>query len=390
MDKVSGSSSFAIGENQMVLSRRDDCTSMPWVDFQVGERVTITFETNDSRWGDVMYAVGGKNLISNGTISTSGIDSGTSAVARSAVGVKSNGSVVIYEVDGAQSSYSKGLTASQLASELTSLGCVSAVALDGGGSSAMTIKNPSADQAATVTRPSDGSERKCSTYIFLINNASADGIPTYLHLEPSSRYVLPGGSVAFTTTTLDGGFKKVTPTDEITYTASAGSVDAGKYTAPTATGNVKITGTSGSASGSMDLYVTDEPTSMALLKDGKAVSSLSMKSGDTAQINAVVYRNGVSIASSNEQMVWSVSGDIGTVSKSGLFTAAKSGTGTIHVSCHGVSKSIAVSVGMGEPQELTVIADFEEEQPLTVRTLPFRVPPRSAMYPAVQARFRQR
>lgn len=365
VDKVSGSSSFAIGENQMVLSRRDDCTSMPWVDFQVGERVTITFETNDSRWGDVVYAVGGKNLISNGTISTSGIDSGTSAVARSAVGVKSNGSVVIYEVDGAQSSYSKGLTASQLASELTSLGCVSAVALDGGGSSAMTIKNPSADQAATVTRPSDGSERKCSTYIFLINNASADGIPTHLHLEPSSRYVLPGGSVAFTTTTLDGGFKKVTPTDEITYTASAGSVDAGKYTAPTATGNVKITGTSGSASGSMDLYVTDEPTSMALLKDGKAVSSLSMKSGDTAQINAVVYRNGVSIASSNEQMVWSVSGDIGTVSKSGLFTAAKSGTGTIHVSCHGVSKSIAVSVGMGEPQELTVIADFEEEQPLS-------------------------
>ena len=43
VDKVSGSDSFAIGENQMVLSRRDDCTSMPWIDFQIGERITITF-----------------------------------------------------------------------------------------------------------------------------------------------------------------------------------------------------------------------------------------------------------------------------------------------------------------------------------------------------------
>lgn len=365
VDKISGSSSFEIGENQMVLSRRDDCTSMPWVDFQIGERITITFETNDSRWGDVQYAVGGKKLISNGVVTTSGIDSSTSATARSAVGVKSNGSVVIYEVDGLQSSYSKGLTAKQLADELASLGCVSAVALDGGGSSAMTIKNPSADRAATVTRPSDGSERKCSTFIFLVNHASADGIPAYLHLEPVNRYVLPGGTVSFTTTTLDGAFKKTSPSDEIVYTASAGSVEAGKYTAPTTAGTVTVSASSGSAAGSMQLYVTDEPTSMALLKDGNAVSSLSMKAGDTAQINAVVYRNGVSIASVNEQMVWSVSGDIGTISKSGFFTATKSGTGTIQVSCHGISKSISVSVGLGDPQDLTVIADFEKEQPLS-------------------------
>ena len=107
---------------------------MPWVDFQIGERITITFETNDPRWGDVQYAVGGKTLITNGTVTISGIDSGTSLAARSAVGIRNDGKVVLYEVDGAQSSYSRGLTAKQLASELTSLGCVSAVALDGGGS----------------------------------------------------------------------------------------------------------------------------------------------------------------------------------------------------------------------------------------------------------------
>ncbi len=412
VDKVSGSSSFEIGENQMVLSRRDDCTSMPWIDFQIGERVTIDFQTSDPRWGEVQYAVGGKTLISNGSVTTNGIDSASSLTARSAVGVKSNGTVVLYEVDGKQSSYSKGLTAKQLADELTSLGCVSALALDGGGSSAMTIQNPASGTVSTVTRPADGSERKCSTYIFLVNNASSDGVPASIHLEPVSRYVLPGGSVKFSATVLDGAFHKTTASDEILYTASAGSVQNGTYTAPTVPGSVTVSASSGAAAGSMDLYVTNEPTSMALLKNGTAVSSLSMKAGDTTQIDAVVYRNGVSIASVNPQMVWSVSGGIGTISNSGLFTAAKSGTGTINVSCYGVSKSISVSVvnpqmvwsvsggigtisnsglftaaksgtgtinvscygvsksisvsvGMGEPQELTVIADFEDGQPLS-------------------------
>lgn len=364
VDKVSGSSSFPIGPNQMVLSRRDDCTTMPWVDFQVGERVTINFATNDPRWGEVVYGVGGKKLITNGAVTTTGIDSGSSAVARSAVGVKSNGAVVLYEIDGLQAEYSKGLTAKQLADELTALGCVSAVALDGGGSSALTIKNPTASKAATVTRPSDGGERKCSTFIFLVSTASADGVPAYLHLEPTSRYVLPGGTVSFTTTALDGSFKKTALDGEVQYTASAGNVTSGQYTAPATAGAVQVSASANYAVGNMDLFVTNEPTAMTLLKDGKAVSSLAMQAGDIAQIDAVVYRNGIVVASSNPQMVWSVSGEIGTISKSGVFTAAKSGTGRITASCYGVSRSVSVSVGLGQPQELLKIADFEGEQPL--------------------------
>ena len=375
VDKVSGSDSFAIGENQMVLSRRDDCTSMPWVDFQIGERITITFETDDPRWSEVQYAVGGKTLITDGTVTTSGIDSGTSLAARSAVGVRSDGQVVLYEVDGAQSSYSRGMTAAQLASELTALGCVNAVALDGGGSSALSVKNPSEDAAQTVTRPSDGSERRCSTFIVLLNNAPADGVPTYLHLEPSSHYILPGGTVEFSTTTLDSGFHKTTAASDVQYTATAGTVSAGQYTAPLTTGAVQVTATAGSATGSMDLYVTDEPTSMSVLKDGSAVSSLSLQTGTDTQLNGVVYRNGISIASSNGQMVWSVTGNIGTISDTGVFTATQAGTGTINVSCYGLSKSIAVTVtgqtvtpdppSLDEAQELQVIADFESEQPLS-------------------------
>ena len=98
------------------------------------------------------------------------------------------------------------------------------------------------------------------------------------------------------------------------------------------------------------------------------MSSLSLQNGQTAQIDATVYRNAIPIASANTQMVWSVTGGIGTISKSGLFTATHAGTGTIQVSCYGMSKSIAVTVsGMGELQDITTIADFESSQPLTAQ-----------------------
>lgn len=366
VDKVSGSESFPIKDNQMILTRRDDNTTMPWIDYQIGEKITITFNTNNPKWGEVMYAVGGKKLITDGVVTTSGIDSATSLAARSAAGVKSDGTVVLYEVDGAQSSYSKGLTAKQLASELKQLGCISAVCLDGGGSSAMTIKNPKNDKSTTITSPSDGSERKCSTYIFLINNAVSDGIAKNIHLEPETHYVLLGGKVPFTTTVLDGAFKKTSTDEQITYTASAGWVDDGVYHAPVQSGTVTITASTPSgASGSMQIYVTDEPTSMSLYKDGKAVSSVSTKVGESIQIDAVTYRNAIKVATSNDQITWSVSNNLGTISN-GLFTPTNAGTGTITASRYGVTKTISVSVGMGEAQKLQVIADFENEaQPFT-------------------------
>ena len=366
VDKVSGNYSFPIADNQMILTRRDDCEAMPWIDYQIGERITISFNTNDSRWTDVVYAVGGKKLITDGVATTSGIDSGSSLAARSAAGIKADGTVVLYEVDGAQSGYSKGLTAKQLVSELQQLGCVSAVCLDGGGSSAMTVKKPINDKSTTVTSPSDGSERKCSTYIFLINNAVSDGIPKNIHLEPESHYMLLGGRMPFTTTVLDSAFKKTVTDEQITYETSAGWVDNGVYHAPSEAGTVTITASTPSgATGSMQIYVTDEPTAMGLLFNGSAVSSVSTQVGVPIQIDAITYRNGVQVHTSNDQVVWSVSNDLGTISN-GLFTPTRAGTGTINAWCCGFSKNISVSVGMGEAQKLQVIADFENEvQPFT-------------------------
>jgi hypothetical protein len=78
--------------------------------------------------------VGGKNLIQNGEIKTA--DNPTGNNPRSAIGVKEDGTVVIYEVDGRQNG-STGMTPSVLAQEMINIGCVNAINLDGGGSSRM-------------------------------------------------------------------------------------------------------------------------------------------------------------------------------------------------------------------------------------------------------------
>lgn len=174
VNKGTGSSPITITKNQMVLTKSDGANVPSWVDFEVGEEVTLSIASNDSNWSDVQYAVGGKLLMDNSTITTDGIDAGSTRRARSAVGVKADGTVVLYEIDGNQSSYSIGLTAAELGQELKDLGCVRAICLDGGGSSAMAIRNPGESTAALISQPSDGSQRACANYIFFVNNIASD------------------------------------------------------------------------------------------------------------------------------------------------------------------------------------------------------------------------
>ena len=113
VNKGTGSSPITITKNQMVLTKSDGANVPSWVDFEVGEEVTLSIASNDSSWSDVQYAVGGKLLMDNSTITTDGIDAGSTRRARSAVGVKADGTVVLYEIDGNQPSYSIGLTAAR-------------------------------------------------------------------------------------------------------------------------------------------------------------------------------------------------------------------------------------------------------------------------------------
>jgi exopolysaccharide biosynthesis protein len=79
---------------------------------------------------------------------------------RTAVGVDEKGTkLIILVVDGRNPGMSEGMTLTELAEEFVRLGCYSAINLDGGGSTSMVMREPSADNWKILNRPSDGRER---------------------------------------------------------------------------------------------------------------------------------------------------------------------------------------------------------------------------------------
>lgn len=84
---------------------------------------------------------------------------------RTAVGVTSDGTMLLVVVDGRQPGYSVGMTLRELSSFMLSLGARNAMNLDGGGSSAMWVNG------LVVNQPSDGSERVIADALVVLPGA---------------------------------------------------------------------------------------------------------------------------------------------------------------------------------------------------------------------------
>lgn len=109
-------------------------------------------------WPAIQTALGGgPRLVKNSKIAVTNenfrADVRVGTGPRTAFGVDAKGHYIILIADGRQKYYSTGLTLQELAATMQKLGAVDALNLDGGGSTAMTVRGK------IVNRPSDGSER---------------------------------------------------------------------------------------------------------------------------------------------------------------------------------------------------------------------------------------
>lgn len=120
------------------------------------------------QWEQVWHIVGGgPRLIKQGQLHVTSEqerfqpDIAKGRAPRTALGLGRNGEILLLVVDGRQSQ-SKGLTLWELAGLLKEKGAVEALNFDGGGSSAMVIRNQ------LVNRPSDGQERPVASSLLLV------------------------------------------------------------------------------------------------------------------------------------------------------------------------------------------------------------------------------
>lgn len=191
---IETSDPWDIGEHDYILTAS---STSGWGetmdDFEVGDKITLTTVTYEESLQGAKWATGGGDvMISQGGLTDSSTwEHVTEGLApRTAFGVKSDGSMVFYVADGRQSPQSVGLSQKDLANHLLEEGCVSAVNLDGGGSSSFAVTSlvaPNLLGSTTLENsPSDGSLRNCATFLLIVDPQD----PNHLTFESSIENVM--------------------------------------------------------------------------------------------------------------------------------------------------------------------------------------------------------
>lgn len=338
--------------------------------FAVGDKVTLTVGAADQRLTEAVWAVGGGDiLIQDGAVTDStGWDASVanSRNPRTAVGFKADGTVVLYAIDGRRSSYSNGLTLSDLAQELLELGCVGALNMDGGGSTTFLFREPDGDEYSIVNSPSDGSARKCSTFLYLVSSVPGDGTASQLYLNPADSVVLAGSQVAFGQMyARDEGYRPAALPEQVSMTAENGLIviqeDQKGFLAGAEAGVETIHVQGGEASGTTTVTVVTEVDSLKVTRadTGAEVSALSLEPGQSVQLQMSATAKGENALCSPEAFSYTLSGaNLGTITQQGLFTAGdtKGVSGTLQVTFGSRTVSIPITVGK---EETMLVEDFE-------------------------------
>lgn len=312
---------------------------------QAGSRVTLTIDGAGAQWADAAYGVSGMySLLRNGQI-VPGLPAAPNPY--TAVGVKADGTAVFYTIDGRQSGYSVGATYAQVAERLQELGCVSAVALDGGGSTTLGATLPGSTGFSVMNQPSTAG-RKINNTIALVSPAGADILAPGAYVTAQQRVVLAGSKLPVTA----GGYDSAgRPTGQtyVDLTATGGSVAGGVYTAGATPGTYTI---SAGQTGALTVEVVDELSALTVIRkdSGARVTALNLEPGDAVDLTAKGSWWNLPVAMGEEDLTWTADEAVGTIDAAGRFTAGKrSAQGSVTVSAGGRSVSIPVTVSSEVP-----------------------------------------
>jgi hypothetical protein len=362
-----GTAAHTIAADEFVLS----ATSAQELDrlafLNVGDSVVISAECTDGRWNGINSSIAGlRLLVRDGQAADTW--AGTRAP-RTSAGVRADGSVVLYTVDGRQSGYSAGLSLGELAARMIDLGCVSAIELDGGGSTSITARMPGETESRLVNRPSDGRQRRCANYILLCNTAPpSDGRAA--HLFPQPRYYLTMSNVTSRLPSIlatDEHYRAVpVPSgwedgmDSWSEDTEVAAVNGIWFTSK-ATGATTLHYTLGEAVGLAHVRVVSWINSFTLtdVDSGRTVRELSVPPEGQVRLVPSAVLDNMPVASTAWNFTWATDGGIGEISPDGIFTASeKTGRkGSITVSGGGQTVTLPVSVG----RDPLILQDFDSE-----------------------------
>ena len=312
-----------------------------------GDTITVTVSSPEE-WSQVRYAIGSLyKLVTNGA-AESGLEA--AAAPRTAIGMKADGSLVLYTMDGRQSGHSVGVGMTTLAERMIELGCTEATIMDGGGSTSLNAIYLGDSSASQINSPSDGAQRSVTNYIMLVTEEKPTGVASRLAIYPLSTNILAGATTSFEVKAADeNGYAAAVPAGiSLSAESGIGSITPdGSFTAKASGSGTVTAAASGLTSAAVQVRVVESPSILRLYKQGtsKAVTSLSVETESKTDLMAQAMDNYVYLISQDTCYKWSVEGNIGSIDENGVFTAgADTAEGSITVSAGEKTLTIPVKV----------------------------------------------
>ncbi len=362
-EKFDSKQNIAIPEDKYVLVMDADSGNPDQLAFMdslnVGDKVKMTNESvyDKELWKTAengLGSVGGK-LVEKGEV-MSGFEKGSAP--RTAVGITEQGRIIFYVVDGRQSGYSTGLSLETLAKRMQELGCVEAINLDGGGSTAIAGVRPGSDTFEVLNKPSDGSLRSCANYIFLQDMRTPTNIAKTIVISNSdNESYLTGTKVKIDVLSVwDSSNYKMelkNPTFEISNGDGAESEITDNTVALSGNGITTTTIKVAEATKNLTMNVYNFPDDIEITDDNnKKIESLALNVEDnySVALSAKAIKNSAKLISDPECFSYEVVGDIGEF-RDNVFTAntSKKAEGKILVKAGQFTKEINVNIIPKEP-----------------------------------------
>jgi len=341
------STSATIPKNGFVISAHGETVDMIR-DLAIGDEVELTINI-DNRWrGSKFIMASGPLLVQRGKVQMTIDENSPRAYERyprSAVAVDATGTRVFFvTVDGRQSGYSNGMTLKEFAEYIVRLGGYQAINLDGGGSTTLVARKHGDTFSTVVNSPSDGRERAVSSVLEVISTAPL-GEPTYMSVVPTqSGKLAVGGRVTYQPKyILDQYYNPLNVSNAklaLEVVGGIGRVEGNAFIAEKA-GQGSIIVKYGKAKQTIPVTVVSTPHQLVA-----EPQSIVVGRGKSQKITIkALDESGKSLIYGEQAISWTISGNVGTITKDGTFTANGSeGTGTIKATFGTKSITIPVTV----------------------------------------------
>ncbi|WBW98722.1 phosphodiester glycosidase family protein [Oceanirhabdus sp. W0125-5] len=278
---------------------------------------------------------------------------------RTALGIDKKGKLVAVTLEGgtAVNQYSDGASLIEFAQILEEMGLQTAVNLDGGGSTEVTIKNYAEEDFKIINRPEDGKERKISNSILFTtrNNKNEQKVHSISVKEPF--VILKNSSVPLTVKGENKyGFEVNVDKSKVKWKVSdsLSNISNGIFNAGEANGLVMLEGEYDNKKAVSYAIVIDELDKVEI----NSGYEIYLNEGDEFQFKATgksSYLGEIELNKNNIE--WKLSGNIGSIDDNGKLKTFNSGIGIVYCSIGDKVTEVKVTVG----QDIVEIDNFEEK-----------------------------